>query len=265
MGGWGSKCSGGNPGCYRDAHFAQAFPAPNYLTIGCNNKLVLTSSAAVMKVIPASGTPAVLPAGTMTDPKRYDNTFAGQLVAATLSTKFDLIDPNFSSSSIHLEDLIVGSGLFAGWTVKQVIAEANRKIGGCSSLYTPSQLTDVLNSINSNYTDGTINSGFLNCPSGSRLAFTEADGGGIVSSAYPNPFSSSTTIEFTTASASEKTLIEVYSVSGEKVATLYNGPTEAGIRYQAEFNGSVLAEGIYIYRIIYGENLVNGKLILIHK
>jgi len=44
-GAWGAPCNGGNAGCYRDAHFAAAFP--NGLTIGCNNTLTLTSAAAV--------------------------------------------------------------------------------------------------------------------------------------------------------------------------------------------------------------------------
>lgn len=39
IGGWGTQCSGGNTGCYRDANFAAAFP--NGLTIQntYNNKI----------------------------------------------------------------------------------------------------------------------------------------------------------------------------------------------------------------------------------
>ena len=47
QGGWGSTCSGNNPGCYRDTHFDTAFP--DGVTIGCDGgeSLTFTSSAAV--------------------------------------------------------------------------------------------------------------------------------------------------------------------------------------------------------------------------
>src|SRR6185295_18047789 len=101
------------------AHFAAAFPSPNYLTIGCTNKLQLKSSLAVSNFLPNGTTAGKLPAGTLVNPTRssYANVLAGQLVAATLSVKFDLIDANFSSSSVHLQDLVYLSGTFAGKTV----------------------------------------------------------------------------------------------------------------------------------------------------
>jgi hypothetical protein len=38
---------------------------------------------------------------------------------------------------------------------------------------------------------------------------------------------------------------------------------EAGQRYTAEFNGSDLAEGIYVYRISMNDKVLNGRLILV--
>lgn len=164
QGGWGTKAAGNNPGAYRDKNFAAAFP--NGLTIGCTNKLVLTSSSAIMNFLPSGTTPSVLPAGTKVNPTRstYSNVFAGQLVTAVLNVGFDLYDANFSTNAIHTGDLIIASGKFAGLTINQLIAQANSVIGGCSSGYTPSDLNDALNSFNNNYDGGTTNGGYTICP-----------------------------------------------------------------------------------------------------
>ena len=163
QGGWGSVPNGNNPGVYLYANFDAAFPSG--LTIGgCGNTLVLTSEQAVTDFIPSGSTPSALPAGTLTDPGlAYSNVLAGQVTALTLSVTFDLYDANFGSNPDNLEDLIVGSGDFAGWTVSQVLAEANAILGGCASSYTPSQINEVVSSINENYVDGTTNEGFLLC------------------------------------------------------------------------------------------------------
>ena len=67
--------------------------------------------------------------------------------------------------------------------------------------------------------------------------------------AYPNPFSSSTSIHFMLNQASAKTSIDVFSADGNKVATLFNGPAEQGVNYQLTFGGNEFAEGIYFCRI----------------
>ena len=162
QGGWGTVCHGTNPGCYRDAHFASAFPSG--LTIGCINHLTLTSAAAVEAFLPSGTTPSALPAGTLTNPgSTYSNVLAGQLVAATLNVGFDSTDANFAPSSGSLGHLIVTSGTFSGWSVNSLLAEANRAIGGCGSAYSYSALTTALDNINQNYDDGLVNGNFLSC------------------------------------------------------------------------------------------------------
>ncbi len=159
-GGWGSSASGDNPGTYRDANFAAAFPSG--LTIGCNNTLVLTSSAAVEAFLPSGGQPAVLPNGTSVDPT-FGNTFAGHLVAATLTLGFDAYDPNFSSNSLSIAELVFANGIFTGMTLGEVVAIANEVIGGCSTEYSPAQLTQGLVLFNENYVDGTTDNGNFVC------------------------------------------------------------------------------------------------------
>jgi hypothetical protein len=118
QGGWGSKANGENPGTYRDANFAAAFPSG--LTVGCGTKLLkLTTAKAVEDFLPSGSTPSVLPAGTLTNPAQsYSNTFAGQVVALSLSVGFDNYDSNFGPSNVNLKNLKIKSGVFAGKTVQ---------------------------------------------------------------------------------------------------------------------------------------------------
>jgi hypothetical protein len=86
---------------------------------------------------------------------------------------------------------------------------------------------------------------------------------GLVVIAYPNPFHSSATIQFVRADKSGHTLVEIYSVDDKRVATLFDGETEAGTEYRAEFNGDNLPSGVYFYKVFYDDKVANGKLILI--
>jgi hypothetical protein len=159
-GGWGSAASGDNPGSYRDANFAAAFP--NGLTIGCDNTLTLTSSAAVEDFLPAGGAPQVLPAGNLVD-VNLSNGLASHLVAATLTLTFDAYDAGFSASDTFIGDLVYNNGIFVGMSVSEVIDIANAVIGGCSTEYSPSQLVEGLTTFNQNYVDGTIDNGNFSC------------------------------------------------------------------------------------------------------
>jgi hypothetical protein len=71
---------------------------------------------------------------------------------------------------------------------------------------------------------------------------------------YPNPFNPITTIEFSTPKATHVDLI-VYNILGEMITILEDGFLEAGY-YKKELDGSALASGIYIYRLVAdGQNI----------
>ena len=89
---------------------------------------------------------------------------AGQVLTLALSVGFDNYDPNFGQATIHLEDMIIGSGDFQGMSVGDFLDLANDVLGGCNTNYTPSQVNSVADSINKNYDDGTVDNGFLVCP-----------------------------------------------------------------------------------------------------
>ncbi|QOJ27833.1 MAG: T9SS type A sorting domain-containing protein [Ignavibacteriales bacterium] len=78
---------------------------------------------------------------------------------------------------------------------------------------------------------------------------------------YPNPFNPSTTIKFGIP-ADARVLLELYSVTGEKVATLIDGDLSAGY-HQYLLNASNLATGVYLYRLSAGEFSSVKKLMLV--
>lgn len=68
---------------------------------------------------------------------------------------------------------------------------------------------------------------------------------------YPNPFNPATTIAYELPKAAAVSL-KVYDVIGREVASLVNERKAAG-RYEVRFDGSKLASGIYMYRLIAGD------------
>ncbi|MEO8088240.1 MAG: T9SS type A sorting domain-containing protein, partial [Bacteroidota bacterium] len=85
---------------------------------------------------------------------------------------------------------------------------------------------------------------------------------GIESSVYPNPFVTTTTIEFQSAASSTRGLVQIYSMDGALVATVFDGEVEAGKIYLVKWNAQV-AEGLYLYRITCGDEVKTGRLSLV--
>ncbi len=81
--------------------------------------------------------------------------------------------------------------------------------------------------------------------------------------AYPNPFNSVATIEVQHIRSNSHVLIELYNETGQRVAILMDMAVEKGSICKAEVNGETLPKGIYMYRIINGNIILNRKLILI--
>lgn len=80
---------------------------------------------------------------------------------------------------------------------------------------------------------------------------------------YPNPFNPSTNITFTLAKPENVTL-KVFNIIGQVVATLVNGPMNAG-SHLVVFNASNLASGVYFYRLKVGDNFVSIKKMVLLK
>lgn len=78
---------------------------------------------------------------------------------------------------------------------------------------------------------------------------------------YPNPFNPTTVITYQLPVASTVSL-KVYDMLGREVATLFSGRQAPG-RYQATFNASGLASGMYFYRLQAGDFVQTRKMLLI--
>jgi WD40 repeat protein len=82
----------------------------------------------------------------------------------------------------------------------------------------------------------------------------------LKTTAFPNPFSSVTNIEYA-VSKKQFVKLAVYNFYGKEMAVLVNEQKEAG-SYHVSFNASKLNPGIYFYRLTSGDNTVVQKLIL---
>lgn len=78
---------------------------------------------------------------------------------------------------------------------------------------------------------------------------------------YPNPFGSTTMISFQLP-ADEYVNLEVFTTTGQKVATLVNGMKEKG-QHQVEFNSDGYEPGIYLLKIQAGDNIKVKQMILL--
>lgn len=82
---------------------------------------------------------------------------------------------------------------------------------------------------------------------------------------YPNPFNPETKIKFSISSHTSAVQIpvelKIYDAIGNEVSTLINREMAPG-EYEIIFNGAELASGIYLYKLIAGENVQSRKMVL---
>lgn len=81
------------------------------------------------------------------------------------------------------------------------------------------------------------------------------------SASYPNPFISSTTIEFESGQDANAA-VEIFSITGSKVAELFNDKIQANTLYKVNWDAANFPAGIYFYKIIYGDKMKSGRLVL---
>jgi hypothetical protein len=77
---------------------------------------------------------------------------------------------------------------------------------------------------------------------------------------YPNPFNPSTTISFALPAASDVSL-KVYNILGQEIATLAEGPMDAG-QHNIVFDAANLSTGMYLYRLSTESKVEVRKMIL---
>ncbi len=267
IGGWGASPNGNNAGTYLAANFTAAFP--NGLSIGsCGREIRLLTSTAIVNFLPSTGTPRRLNAGILTNPTSasYGNTFASQLVALKLNITFDAWDPNFApTSTTLLQDMIIGSGPYMGWTVLQLYNEANTKIGcgGCTSSQF-SSLNNAVTLVNQSWDNGININGFLVCPGNNNLrpsASTETPDDPITTNlkVFPNPSNGFVNLEFL-AEGSLDFRLSVVDLTGREVFT---DQTAAENGFNARFYDlSYLPRGVYLLQVFINGQAENRRIII---
>jgi hypothetical protein len=78
---------------------------------------------------------------------------------------------------------------------------------------------------------------------------------------YPNPFNPSTVVRFR-LSVFGNTSLKVYDILGREVATLVDGPMEAGT-HSMTFDGTHLSSGIYLVRLTSGSEIHTMRMTLL--
>jgi hypothetical protein len=78
---------------------------------------------------------------------------------------------------------------------------------------------------------------------------------------YPNPFSSSTSIQFQIP-VSSRVILKVYDIRGLEVETLVNAEKPAG-SYNVDFESRGLTRGIYYYSLQVGKSVQTRKLCIL--
>jgi photosystem II stability/assembly factor-like uncharacterized protein len=78
---------------------------------------------------------------------------------------------------------------------------------------------------------------------------------------YPNPFNPTTKIQFTIVNR-EWTSLTVFDVLGREVTTLVNDERQPGT-YVVKFDGSKLASGVYLYRLIAGDVSQTRRMMIV--
>jgi hypothetical protein len=78
---------------------------------------------------------------------------------------------------------------------------------------------------------------------------------------FPNPANPTTTISYSLSSPS-KVNLTIYNISGQKVATLVDGPISSGV-HAVKFDGSRYGSGLYFYRFASDKFTKTGKMLLL--
>ncbi|WP_162053290.1 PA14 domain-containing protein [Pontibacter pamirensis] len=79
--------------------------------------------------------------------------------------------------------------------------------------------------------------------------------------AYPNPFTTNATVQFT-LSAAEGASLDLYDIQGRLVRRLYEGTAEANVTRSFELTAEGLTRGVYIIRLVTGSKVLTQKIVL---
>jgi len=80
-------------------------------------------------------------------------------------------------------------------------------------------------------------------------------------SVYPNPFRDELTFEFSTGADSD-VLLELFSITGAKIAVIYEGMANGSVVYKETFKSVNLSPGVYFYRLKTNNSIITDKALM---
>ncbi len=201
-----------------------------------------------------SFTPGSFYAGTMDTVFSRESVELHQAVNTWLYFPLDYPYPYIPYQSLVIEVGQCGAtGTTSGYSLTHTnITGMNRRIwsvGGCPFVYGGVNINVVNCGVDVEYPLGSGNEGHQS-PASYKLEQN-----------YPNPFNPVTSISFSIPEAGNVKLV-VYDILGREVSTVINEFRKSG-SYTVPFDGSILASGVYVYKMISGEFTDTKRMSLI--
>jgi hypothetical protein len=78
--------------------------------------------------------------------------------------------------------------------------------------------------------------------------------------AYPNPYSKEINFQFVSPVSGQATM-NLYNLSGQKLAVVYNGRVSNGVIYTVKYKNALSNKGTILYRLAVGNKIASGKLL----
>jgi len=155
--------------------------------------------------------------------------------------------------------------LGANNTVADLISLANKGLGGTLSNGAPSlvQIANACLAITSAFDHCRILAGFSQNSGGVRVENADASSVEINNlQIYPNPASENATVSFLATKESHATL-DVYGMNGSLMTHVLDGNVSEDGIYSVDVDCSSFAKGIYLVRLVVGEETLFGKLVIV--
>lgn len=249
----------------------------------------MTDALCLNNNLPSGGTPKLLPTGdavydvscsTSTAIPlrngRFDNILLGQTITLGLNLRNDIhlgglilngniITTSSGSKSIPQNVIIALMNIYGNKSVMNLYDLANRALGGLNiDAASLSSINEAVSSINESFDECQTLISFDNSAASRNQNNNEVINinNQVRLNAIPNPFNESTKLEFTIKSDS-KVKVEIYNVTGTKIATLFDDDVKANQIQSVTLDGHYLSNGIYIYALTTNENTYYHKLLFV--
>ncbi len=146
-----------------ESKFANVFGSTMTVGDGGIYKITFTSGVKVKNFLPQIGSIVPLTANHVDPTISLANEFAGHVTALKLNVSFN--DAGFlgHTSTTKLKNLVVAAGAMKDYKVSEVLALAEKSLGGGSTPFSVTILNDVVKSINANF-NCDCSRGYLTCP-----------------------------------------------------------------------------------------------------